>query len=103
MEKIFAVYIMASRRNGTLYIGVTSDLVRRVYEHKNGEVVGFTKRYGVRRLVYFEFHETAESAILREKQMKEWKRRWKLELIEKENPHWRDLYDDLTGPRLSPG
>jgi putative endonuclease len=90
------VYLLASRRNGTLYVGVTSDLVRRVWEHKNDIVEGFTKRYRVHTLVWFELHETMESAIRREKAIKEWKRQWKLELIEKQNPEWRDLYEDLA-------
>jgi len=80
------VYILASRRNGTLYAGVTSDLIKRVWEHKNHLVEGFTKRYGVDRLVWYEPHETMDSAIRREKAIKEWKRAWKLELIEQSNP-----------------
>jgi putative endonuclease len=92
MEKHPCVYILASRRNGTLYIGVTSNLVKRVWEHKNDAVEGFTKRYGVHTLVWFEQHETMESAIARERAVKEWRRRWKLELIEKHNPEWRDLF-----------
>ena len=95
MEKHPCVYILASRRNGTLYIGVTSDPAKRVREHKNNVVEGFTKRYGVHTLVWFELHETMESAIKREKSMKEWKRAWKLELIEQMNPQWRDLSDQL--------
>jgi putative endonuclease len=87
-----AVYILASKRNGTLYIGVTSDLVKRVWEHKNNVVEGFTKRYGVHQLVWYELHENMESAIKREKQLKEWNRQWKLELIEDTNPNWQDLY-----------
>ena len=87
-----AVYILASKRNGTLYTGVTSDLVKRVWEHKNNMVEGFTKRYGVHQLVWYEVHEGMESAIEREKQLKEWKRKWKLELIESTNPNWQDLY-----------
>jgi len=87
-----AVYILASKRNGTLYIGVTSDLAKRIWEHKNNMVEGFTKRYGVDRLVWYELHETMESAIQREKQIKEWKRKWKLELIESINPNWQDFY-----------
>jgi putative endonuclease len=83
---------MASKRNGTLYIGVTSDLVKRIWEHKNNAVDGFTKRYGIHTLVWYELHESMESAIEREKRLKEWKRAWKLELIEKENPDWKDLY-----------
>jgi putative endonuclease len=90
------VYILASRRNGTLYVGVTSDLVKRVWEHKNDLVVGFTQRYAVHALVWFERHETMDSAISREKAIKEWRRRWKLKLIEEQNPDWRDLYDDIV-------
>ena len=90
------VYILASRRHGTLYIGVTSDLARRVFEHKTGAVEGFTKRYGVHLLVYAEFHETMPAAILREKQLKAWKRTWKLRLIEEGNPDWRDLYGEFV-------
>ena len=89
------VYLMASRRNGTLYVGVTSDLTKRVWEHKNNIVEGFTKRYGIHLLVWYELHTTMESAILREKALKEWKRKWKLELIEKLNPPWQDLYPTL--------
>ncbi len=89
------VYILASRRNGTLYIGVTSTLLQRVWQHKNDFVDGFTKRYGVHTLVWYESHETMESAIMREKAIKEWNRAWKLKEIEKANPRWRDLYDDL--------
>lgn len=89
------VYLLASRRNGTLYVGVTSDLLKRVWEHKNHVVEGFTKRYGVDRLVWYELHETMESAIRREKAIKEWKRAWKRELIEKANPDWTDLYAGL--------
>jgi putative endonuclease len=89
------VYILASRRNGTLYVGVTSDLLRRVDEHKNDFAAGFTKRYGVHTLVYFEVCGDREGAIQREKQIKEWKRRWKIELIEKVNPEWKDLYEQI--------
>jgi len=95
MQKNFTVYILASKRNGTLYIGVTSDLVKRVWEHKNHLVEGFTKKYGVDKLVYHETHETAESAIAREKKMKKWNRAWKIRLIEKDNPDWHDLYEEL--------
>lgn len=94
-EKQPVVYIMASGRNGTLYTGVTSDLIARVYLHRSGEVEGFTSRYEVKRLVWFEVHEMMESAIVREKRIKAWKREWKLELIEKENPLWRDLAEDF--------
>ena len=89
------VYILASQRNGTLYIGVTSDLVKRVWEHKNHFVEGFTKQYGVDRLVYFEQHSTMEEAIAREKRLKEWKRQWKMNLIEAGNPEWKDLWDEI--------
>jgi putative endonuclease len=89
------VYILASRRNGTLYVGVTADIVSRVWDHRSGAVDGFTKTYGVHLLVYVEFHDTMAEAILREKQIKEWRRAWKIELIERGNPQWRDLYDDL--------
>ena len=91
-----AVYIMASRRNGTLYTGVTSDLVKRVYEHRNSLTPGFTKRYGVRTLVWYELHGDMAAAISREKAIKEWKRRWKLHLIETTNPQWRDLYPEIV-------
>ena len=89
------VYILASRRNGTLYVGVTAEIVSRVWDHRSGAVDGFTKTYGVHLLVYVEFHETMAQAILREKQIKEWRRAWKIKLIERANPHWRDLYDDV--------
>ena len=89
------VYILASRRNGTLYVGVTADIVSRVWDHRSGAVDGFTKTYGVHLLVYVEFHEAMAEAILREKQIKKWRRAWKIELIERGNPQWRDLYDDM--------
>ena len=92
MQKQFYVYILASRRNGTLYTGVTSDLVKRVWQHRNGEIDGFTKKYDVKRLVYYETHQTAEPAIKREKQIKKWNRQWKLRLIEEDNPDWKDFY-----------
>ena len=95
MEKQFYVYILANKRNGTIYLGVTSDLVKRVWEHKNGCVEGFTKKYGVKMLVYYEIHESAETAIKREKQIKKWRRAWKLKLIEEKNSEWRDLYVDI--------
>jgi len=95
VEKQPAVYILASKRNGTLYIGVTSDMAKRVWEHKNDLVEGFTKRYDVHSLVWYELHESMESAIKREKSMKEWKRVWKLELIESVNPDWDDLYHTI--------
>lgn len=87
------VYILASKRNGTLYIGVTSDLVKRIWEHKNQLVEGFTKKYHVHQLVYFEQHQDMLSAITREKQLKKWNRAWKIALIEEENPDWRDLWE----------
>ena len=90
------VYILASRRNGTLYVGVTNDLARRVYEHKQGVVEGFTKKYRVHQLVYFEAFDEMADALSRERRLKKWLRTWKLALIEKTNPTWRDLYDDLT-------
>ena len=89
-----AVYILASQRNGTLYIGVTSDLIKRIWEHKNDLVEGFTQKYKVHQLVYFEQHQDMLAAITREKQIKKWNRAWKLRLIERENPEWRDLADD---------
>ncbi|MDD5365107.1 MAG: GIY-YIG nuclease family protein [Gallionellaceae bacterium] len=96
MPKAPCVYILASQRNGTLYIGVTSDLVKRVWEHKGHFVESFTKEYGVDQLVWYELHETMESAITREKQLKKWNRRWKLHLIEEVNPEWKDLYETLV-------
>jgi putative endonuclease len=89
------VYLMASSRNGTLYVGVTSDLVKRVFQHKNDVADGFTKKYRVHDLVWFESTPSIEEAIRKEKQIKDWKRAWKIELIEKENPEWRDLYADI--------
>ena len=94
--KLPCVYILASKRNGTLYLGVTSNLVQRIWQHKNDFVEGFTKRYDVHTLVWFEAHESMESAIAREKAIKEWKRVWKVELIENGNPTWRDLYDEIV-------
>ena len=91
----YFVYIMASQRNGTLYTGVSSDLVKRVWQHKNGVMEGFTAEYGVHRLVYYEAHDSIEAAIAREKRMKRWDRQWKLELIEKNNLQWVDLYDRI--------
>jgi putative endonuclease len=93
--KQYYVYILASQRNGTLYIGVTSDLIKRVYEHKNNLVSGFTERYNVHTLVYFESTNDIDNAIRREIQIKKWNKDWKIELIEKNNPDWRDLYLDL--------
>jgi putative endonuclease len=95
MDKYFYVYILASKRNGTLYTGVTSDLIKRVWEHKEKLVAGFTKRYHVNRLVYFEQFMDPEAAVNREKRIKKYPRQWKLNLIEEENPEWKDLYPDL--------
>lgn len=97
MLKQPAVYILASRRNGTLYIGVTSDLVKRSWEHKNDVVGGFTARYNVHTLVYYELVDDMEAAILREKQLKKWRRAWKIELIERSNPDWKDLWPEIVG------
>lgn len=94
-SKIGYVYLMASRRNGTLYVGVTSDLIARVYQHRNGLIDGFTKKYDCKILVWFEKHDDLQEARLRELQMKKWKRAWKIELIEKSNPHWKELFDSL--------
>ncbi len=90
-----AVYILASARNGTLYLGVTSNLVQRVWQHKHNLVRGFTKKHRVHSLVYYELHDSMEAAILRERRMKRWNRAWKLKLIEKVNPRWKDLYDAI--------
>jgi putative endonuclease len=103
MEKHSCVYILASRPNGTLYVGVTSNLFKRVYEHRTNAVPGFTSRYHVHSLVWYEPHETMESAILREKQLKKWDRRAKLRLIEGDNPTWRDLWEELASPSLDTG
>ena len=94
------VYLLCSRRNGTLYTGVTSDLVQRIHQHREGLIPGFTLEYGVKRLVWFEQHATMELAIQREKRIKKWNRAWKLELIEKDNPDWNDLAEDLGFPPL---
>ena len=96
MTKTYYVYILSSKRNGTLYIGVTNDLERRLYEHRNNLIEGFTNKYHVHHLVYFEDVNDIQSALQREKQLKRWTRKWKLELIEKVNPEWRDLADDFT-------
>jgi putative endonuclease len=93
---MYYVYILASRKHGTLYIGVTRDLVRRMYEHRNDLIPGFTSRYGVHRLVWFECYDDPTSAITREKELKKWRRDWKINLIERENPNWVDLYDSIT-------
>jgi putative endonuclease len=95
------VYILASKRNGTLYAGVTSNLLGRIYWHRSGRLPGFTRKYGVKLLVWFEQHSTMESAILREKRIKKWNRKWKLELIEASNPTWRDLAENFGFEPLS--
>ena len=96
MSKLYYVYIMASARNGTLYIGMTSEIGRRAWEHREGLVDGFTKKYAVKMLVWYDVHEDVHDAIRRETHLKKWKRRWKLELIEKTNPDWADLYETLN-------
>ena len=108
MERIPCVYLLASGFHGTLYTGVTSNLVGRTWQHREGIVRGFTKRYGVKRLIWFEVHETMESAIRREKSIKRWHRDWKVQLVEKENPTWRDLaedfgFDSLIKRKVDPG
>jgi putative endonuclease len=97
MTKQYCVYILASKKDGMLYIGVTSSLVKRIYEHKHDLVEGFTKQYHIHNLVYYEVTEDVTSAITREKQLKKWNRAWKIALIEKQNPEWRDLYVDIVG------
>ena len=96
MEKQPAVYILASKYNGTLYIGVTSNLIQRIWQHKNDLVEGFTEKYGVHFLVYYELHEQMLAAIEREKQLKKWNRQWKIDLIEKVNPTWKELWEELV-------
>jgi putative endonuclease len=95
MKENFYVYILASQRRGTLYIGVTTDLMKRVYEHKNSLAEGFTKKYRVHRLVYYEVTQDADAALSRERQIKKWNRAWKLRLIEEQDPEWIDLYESL--------
>ena len=90
------VYIVASKRNGTLYIGMTDDLLKRAWQHRHGIVAGFTRDYGIKKLVWYEMHETRESALLRERRMKKWNRAWKLEMIDKANPDWHDLSEGFT-------
>jgi putative endonuclease len=92
----YYVYILANKKNGTLYVGVTSNLIKRVFEHKSDFVEGFTKKYQVHNLMYYEVTESVESAIAREKQIKKWHRDWKIRLIEKENPEWKDLYSEIV-------
>ena len=96
MAMAFYVYIVASKRNGTLYIGMTDELLKRAWQHRNGIIAGFTRDYDVKYLVWYEVHETRESAILRERRMKKWNRAWKLELIEESNPDWCDLSEGLS-------
>ena len=96
MQKSFYVYILASKAHGTLYIGVTSNLAARIWQHKNDQVDGFSSKYRIHRLVYYEHHPSAESAILREKRLKKWKRQWKIDLIESTNIRWSDLYPDIA-------
>jgi putative endonuclease len=96
MSKQPAVYILSNKRNGTLYVGVTSNLVQRVWQHKNNLVPGFTQKYNLHKLVYLEVCESMETAIQLEKQLKKWNRKWKLELIEKNNPEWNDLYSEIV-------
>ncbi|HTW34301.1 MAG TPA: GIY-YIG nuclease family protein [Rhizomicrobium sp.] len=97
MSTLYFVYILASKRNGTLYIGVTNDLGRRVWEHREGKAVGFTRKYGVTMLVHYEAFEEIGVAIQRETRLKKWKRLWKIALIEKDNPRWLDLYPMIVG------
>lgn len=97
MEKQSYVYVLSSMRCGTLYVGVTSDLIKRIWQHREGMAEGFTKKYGVKTLVWFEAHQDIIEAITREKQIKKWNRSWKIALIEKDNPLWRDLYSDIAG------
>jgi putative endonuclease len=104
--KQYYVYILASKKNGTLYIGLTNNLLKRIYEHKNNIIEGFTKKYSVHNLVYYEKHNDINRTISREKQMKKWERQWKINLIQKSNPEWKDLYYDLVnqnGPPPSRG
>ena len=96
MEKEFYVYILASKKNGTLYTGVTSNIIKRTWQHKNGLIEGFSKKYNIKNLVYYEVHANPESAITREKQIKKWRRAWKLRLIEEKNPEWKDLYEEIN-------
>jgi putative endonuclease len=96
VERQRAVYILASKQNGTLYIGVTKNLVERVWQHKNEMTEGFSKKYAVHKLVYYELHRDMVAAITREKQLKKWNRAWKLELIEEKNPEWKDLWDEIV-------
>ena len=96
MQKYSYIYILASQRNGTLYVGITSDLLKRVWQHKNKVFGGFTEKYGVDKLVYYEIYENISDAINREKKLKKWDRKWKINLIEKDNPNWLDLYIEMS-------
>jgi putative endonuclease len=91
----YCVYILASRKNGAIYVGITNDLVRRIYEHRTKAVHGFTSKYNITRLVWFEIYDDPISAISREKELKKWKRAWKTQLVEAQNPHWNDLYESI--------
>ncbi|MFH1890805.1 MAG: GIY-YIG nuclease family protein [Candidatus Kuenenbacteria bacterium] len=95
IKRSYNVYIMASKRNGTLYVGLTSNLAQRIWQHKQGTFDGFTKKYNVKLLMYYEIYQEINTAIEREKRLKKWNRKWKIELIEKDNPQWKDLYDNL--------
>ncbi len=95
MAQSYFVYILTNRKDGVLYIGITNDLVRRVFQHREGAIPGFTNKYNLKRLIYFEAFDDPENAIMREKRMKKWNREWKIELIENNNPEWRDLYPDI--------
>lgn len=95
-DKCYYLYIIASKKNGTLYIGVTGDITRRVFEHRQNAVDGFTKKYNIHTLVYYELYKNIEEAILREKQMKKWNRKWKIRVIEEKNPEWKDLYEEIS-------
>ena len=99
MRKVYMVYLLANRKNGAIYCGVTGDPEGRIWEHKNEWYEGFTKRYGIKTLVWYEFHEDVGEAIWREKKIKEWRRAWKIRLIEMRNPDWYDLYHEITGTR----
>jgi putative endonuclease len=102
MDRQYFVYIMASRRNGTLYVGMTNNLLRRVWEHREGLIEGFTSEYRVKHLVYFETFEDVHAAIHRETRLKKWKRQWKIDLIQRENVEWDDLYEKMTAPQPLP-
>jgi len=97
-NKIYVVYILANKKNGTIYVGVTGDLKRRMIEHRKGLVEGFTQEYDIKKLVYMEQYQYVDKAITREKQLKNWKREWKIDLIEERNPEWIDLYEGIFGP-----